>query len=155
MTIRNNPLAGMLSSKTIALNVAAGCWEDAVRISGNLLVDAGFVEPRYVEAMIDSIKELGPYAVIVPGVALPHARPEDGVLQPCMSLITLKTPVNFGNVDNDPVKMVVSFGTVDKKAHVDALKMIARILGNKAKLDILKNAGTVDEIQEILVKADH
>ncbi len=145
-----NPLVKMISRKTIALDVEARNWEEAVKIAGNLLVEAGSVEPRYVIAMIESVKQLGPYVVIAPGVAMPHARPEDGVHEPCMSLVTLKQPVAFGNKNNDPVKIVFSFGTVDKKKHIEALTKLARIIGDKEKLEILKNARTVEVVEEII-----
>ena len=45
----------MISSKTIALNVAAKDWREAVRISGKLLVDSGSVEEQYIEAMIETV----------------------------------------------------------------------------------------------------
>jgi PTS system ascorbate-specific IIA component len=32
---------------------------------------------------------------LAPGIALLHARPEDGVKQACLSLITLQYPVKF------------------------------------------------------------
>ena len=145
-----NPLVKMISKSTIALNVDAHNWEEAVKIAGNLLVETGSVEQRYVEAMVESVKQLGPYVVIAPGVAMPHARPEDGVHEPCMSLVTLKAPVAFGNKSNDPVKIIFSFGTVDKKKHIEALTKLARIIGDKEKLDILKNARTVEAVEEII-----
>jgi mannitol operon transcriptional antiterminator len=145
-----NPLIRMISYKTIALNVEVKTWEEAVRIAGNLLVNTGSVESRYVDAMIESVKHLGPYVVIAPGVALPHARPEDGVFEPCMSLVTLKNPVIFGNKNNDPVKIIFSFGSVDKKRHIEALTKLARIIGDKEKLDALKNANTIEVVEEII-----
>lgn len=145
-----NPLEKMISKKTIALNVDANDWEEAVRVSGGLLVKNGFVEPRYIDAMIETAKTLGPYIVISPGVALPHARPEDGVNEPCMSLITLKTPVNFGNEHNDPVKLVIAFGTVDHNAHVKAISRLARIIGDEEKLKSLINAQEIDQVEKIV-----
>ena len=147
---KNNQLSKMISSKTIALNVDVKDWKEAVRVSGKLLVDSQSVEDRYVAAMIETVKSLGPYIVIAPGVALPHARPEDGVIEPCMSLVTLKTPVNFGNEHNDPVKLVVSFGTIDHKAHVQAISKLARIIGDPVKLDSLFNAKSVDQVEQII-----
>jgi mannitol operon transcriptional antiterminator len=147
---KNNTLLKMISRKTTALNIIAKNWEEAVKVSGDLLVEAGFVEERYTQAMIDSVKELGPYVVIAPGVALPHARPEDGVYEPCMSLVTLRTPINFGNKNNDPVKIIVSFGTTDDKTHVEALTKLARIIGDPEKLEILKNAGDYETIESVL-----
>jgi PTS system ascorbate-specific IIA component len=52
------------------------------------------------------LQELGPYAVIAPGIALLHARPDDGVLAPCLALITLSRAVEFGSEQNDPVDLV-------------------------------------------------
>ena len=60
------------------VGVKAENWEGAVRISGKLLLDKGLVEPQYIKVMINVMTELGPYLVVAPGVALPHARPEDG-----------------------------------------------------------------------------
>ncbi len=153
MTSNNkNSLISMLSRKTIALGVDVNDWESAVKAGGKLLVEAGLVEERYVDAMIDTMKSLGPYSVIAPGVALPHARPEDGVHEPCMSLITLKNPINFGNKNNDPVKLVVSFGTTDNTSHVKAIMRLARILGDPDKLEILKNAETVEIVEKIIAQ---
>ena len=53
------------------------------------MVKNGTIEERYIDGMIETVKNLGPYIVIAPGVALPHARPEDGVIEPSMSLVTL------------------------------------------------------------------
>lgn len=145
-----NPLEKMISKKTIALNVEVKDWQEAIRVSGGLLVKNDFVEPRYIDAMIETTKTLGPYIVISPGVALPHARPEDGVKEPCMSLITLKTPVNFGNEHNDPVKLVIAFGTIDHNAHVKAISKLARIIGDEEKLNSLINAQEIDQVEKIV-----
>ncbi|HUV16559.1 MAG TPA: PTS sugar transporter subunit IIA [Pelolinea sp.] len=136
--------------ETTAFDIEVDSWEDAVEISGELLLSAGFVEYRYIQAMIDSVKAFGAYIVIAPGVALPHARPEDGVLVPCMSLVTLKEPLNFGNIANDPVKIVFSFGTTDNKTHIEALKSLARIIGDPKKLNFLKHAISYDSVKKII-----
>ena len=143
-------LSEMLTEETIALGLNVRDWQEAVREAGNLLVKADRVEPRYVEAMIRMVQEIGPYIVIAPGVALPHARPEDGVKKACMSLVTLSPPVNFGNKYNDPVKLVVAFGTTDKKAHIDALAELAKLLGDSAKLEGLKRASSPDELLKLI-----
>lgn len=143
-------LKKMISQSTTAFNVEVSNWEEAVFHAGKLLFKAGFVEERYIQAMIDTVKELGPYVVIVPGVALPHARPEDGAKVPCMSLITLKRPVEFGNSANDPVKLVVAFATIDHDAHIMALSALAKILGENDKLEKLKNANDYETVAEVI-----
>ena len=71
----------ILEEQAIQVDVTAIDWEDAVRICGEILVKTGKVEAVYVEAMIRHINVLGPYILIAPCVAMPHARPEDGVIQ--------------------------------------------------------------------------
>lgn len=133
-------LSDYLTEKTIAVNVAADDWQEAIRAAGQLLVETGGVEPRYIEAMIRTAEELGPYIVIAPGIAIPHARPEEGVIKNCFSLITLSPPVEFGNEDNDPVVVVVAFGATDHESHVETLAELARAIAQDRFLEKAKNA---------------
>jgi len=103
-------------------------WEEAVRLAGSMLVRDGVVEPKYVDKMIEVTKELGPYAVIAPGVAMPHARPSDGALKLGASLLLVRGSVNFGS-HNDPVRIVIAFATPDKEAHLQFLQELAALLG--------------------------
>ncbi len=130
----------MLTAETVRAQIRVASWEEASRAAGNLLVAAGSAEPRYVDAMMDVLREMGPYAVIAPGIVLLHARREDGVRQPCLALVTLATPVPFGHRENDPVDLVVALGAVDKHAHVAALQELARLLGDEAALQRIRAA---------------
>ena len=146
-------LSKMLTEKTIALGLAVHDWQEAVRAAGNLLVQAGKVEPRYVEGMIRMVQEIGPYIVIIPGVALPHARPEDGVKEACMSLVTLSPPIPFGNENNDPVELVVAFGSPDSRGHIEALAELARLLEDETALDALKKATSPRDVVAVVKRA--
>ncbi len=133
-------LRDMLNKQTVKAKVNASTWEEAADRVGELLVAAGHVKPSYVEAMKRLVREVGPYIVIVPGIALLHARPEDGVLAPCFALITLARPVAFGHSQNDPVDIVFAFGAVDKQAHMAALQEIAGLLMDDTLLERLRAA---------------
>lgn len=133
-------LSTLLTSETVRARVSAASWEEAARAAGELLVAAGSVEPRYVQAMMNVLREMGPYAVIAPGIVLLHARPEDGVLRPCLALVTLSSPVPFGHRENDPVDLVLALGAVDKHAHVAALQEMALLLGDDAALQRIRAA---------------
>ena len=67
-------LTDYVSEACTALQQEAGSWEEAVRLAGGLLERQGHIDPSYTEAMVNMVKELGPYIVIMPGVALAHAR---------------------------------------------------------------------------------
>ncbi len=74
-------LKDVVDRRSVAVKAEADNWQAAVELSGELLVAAEVVEERYGPAMVQTVEELGPYAVVVPGVAIPHARPEDGALK--------------------------------------------------------------------------
>jgi mannitol/fructose-specific phosphotransferase system IIA component (Ntr-type) len=139
---QTNPvhIVELLNPHTVRAQVQAKDWEETVDLVGQLLVDHGKVERRYVEGMKRVLQEMGPYAVIAPGIVLLHARPEDGVLGPCFALITLSTPVPFGHSENDPVDVVLAFGAVDKQAHVRALQQLADLLGDAGALASIRSA---------------
>jgi mannitol operon transcriptional antiterminator len=139
-----------INKKTIRVNVKVENWQEAVTKSGDLLVAAGLVEPRYINAMIDTTKEMGPYCVIAPGIAIPHGRPEFGVLKTGFSAITLTKPVEFGNPDNDPVFLVLALCALDHDSHIKALTSMARAISKKEFLERAKQAVSKDELEVIL-----
>jgi PTS system ascorbate-specific IIA component len=84
--------------------------------------------------------------VIGKGIALLHARPEDGVKENCLSLITLEEPVEFGNENNDPVKIAFAFGTVDNDKHVKTISELSVVLMEESAVDKIAEMGSADEI---------
>jgi PTS system ascorbate-specific IIA component len=100
--------------------------------------------------MIDMVRRVGPYMVLAPGLALPHARPEDGVLAAGVSLITLAKPVEFGSQENDPVSLVIAFGNPDKTSHINLLSQLAGLLGEESRRQKLSAAKSVKEVIEII-----
>lgn len=143
-------LPALLTETTIALDELVRDWEEAIRRAGALLLQQGAVQQRYVEAMVGAVKELGPYMVIAPGIALAHARPEDGVLRVCMSMVRLSQPVEFGSAANDPVDLVFGLGGVDHEQHLRALKQLALLLQREKAVACLRQARSVSEALAII-----
>jgi len=138
----------------IDVGVKVEDWQGAIRAAGKLLVDDQAAEPRFVEAMIQVAKDLGPYIVIAPGIALPHARPEDGVLKASMAMITLDPPIDFGNERNDPVQIVVALAAKDNEQHVEGLAGLAKVLGQPELVEQLKRAHTRQDLMTIMFQPD-
>jgi PTS system ascorbate-specific IIA component len=124
-------LSQLLPTERIALDVKVSTWQEAVRAAGRLLHDTGVVTVEYIEAMVKVAEELGPYIAIAPGIALPHASTEAGARQTGLSFVRLAAPVNFGNPDNDPVRVLFALAAVDKDAHMLALKALAELFLSK------------------------
>ncbi|HEY47856.1 MAG: hypothetical protein AMJ88_11920 [Anaerolineae bacterium SM23_ 63] len=140
-----------ISEENVALRVRVDGWEDAVRAAGRMLHQCGAVEERYIEAMVETAKELGPYIVIAPGIAIPHARPEDGAKDVCFVALQLEPPVNFGNPDNDPVQLVIAFSSPDATAHVQMLATLARAIGQEDFIERVSKIQTPKDLTSILV----
>lgn len=124
-------------------------WREAIRAACDPLVKAGAVEARYERRCIEIVEEQGPYIVLSPGIALAHARPEDGVRRLALSVAVLEQPVNFGHPQNDPVDVVLAFGSPDKNAHIGMISVLARHLmhGMAARL---RATGSDADAQAIL-----
>ncbi len=125
--------------------------DEVIYQAGDLLVQAGAVEPGYVKGMKRVMDELGPYCVIAPGIALLHARPEDGVIRTCLSLITLKTPVAFGHSSNDPVDIAFALGAIDKRSHIEALAELAEFLSKEDFLQSIRDAQDTASLQKSIL----
>ncbi|RLE63985.1 MAG: PTS mannitol transporter subunit IIA [Thermoprotei archaeon] len=126
-------------------------WTEAVRISGELLLQHGCIEPSYIEKMISTCRELGPYIAISPGVAIPHARPEDGAKKVCLSILVVKEGVNFGS-HNDPVYVLIAFSTPDKSSHIKVIQQLAKLMMKKGAemVDRLKKVESEEDILKVL-----
>ena len=147
-------LADLLPSNRIVLDEEAADWEAATRLAGALLVSDGVVEERYVEAMVEAVRSLGPYIVLAPGVALPHARPEDGAAGNGFSLLRLRRQVAFGHEQHDPVDLVIALAAADKTGHVRAMATLGTLLSDQAMRERLRTSPTPEDLHELIATAD-
>lgn len=103
-------------------------WRDAIHEACAPLLAAEAITDTYPDRCVAMVEEHGPYIVLAPGIALAHARPEDGVRRLAISAVTLEKAVSFGHDDNDPVDVVFAFGSPDADQHVGLLSSLAHHL---------------------------
>ena len=143
-------LQDVLLPETIELDVEAVDWEEAIKSAGELLVAVKAVEKRYVDSMVQCVKKMGVYIVIGPGLAMPHARCEDGVNKICLSMVRLKSPVNFGSSVNDPVDLIFAFGAVDYKSHLRVLYELWQIFNDHVAMQMLRRCKDKMEVISLI-----
>jgi PTS system ascorbate-specific IIA component len=124
-------------------------WQDAIRITGKLLLDAGSIEESYIQAMIDAVNELGPYIVIAPGIALAHAAASVGVLKNDMVLLVFKEPVLF-NCDNDPVHLMIGLCAIALGSHRDHLKNLSALLDDEEVINGFLSCEDIDQLYALV-----
>lgn len=145
-------LKDLLNEELILLNIDASDWEDAIRKAAQPLVDEKKVTESYVDDIIVGVKNNGPYIVLTEHVALPHARPESGALESAIGVATLKTPIEFGNEANDPVKYLFTLSAKDSSQHLSALSELAGLFEDKGFFNLLDNSNNPKEIMEYINK---
>ena len=138
----------LITEQTIQLAKKADSWEDAIRLAAKPLVQKGCVKEQYVQAMIDSIHELGPYVVLAPKVAIPHARPDDGVHQLSMSFLRLEEGVLFPQ--QKKVHLLFVLAAVDSESHLLALAQLSEMLSDEAEIEKLIQAQTPEEVLQMI-----
>jgi PTS system ascorbate-specific IIA component len=141
----------IIKEKAVYCRLEAKDWKDAIIQGGQLLLDRGAASPDYLQTIIRKCEENGPYIVIAPGIAMPHARPEEGALALGYGIVTLKEPVNFGDPDNDPIQLLIYLAAPDVKSHnEEAVCQIADLCDDEDAIDAIIKASSVEEILTIL-----
>lgn len=144
-------LNALLASDAVDLHCHAANWREALTQAGSLLEKTGAITPEYTTAMVESVETNGPYIVVAPGFAFAHARPSSAVKKTAISWLRLNEPVEFGHKSNDPVTLVVALAAQDDKAHMQAMKELAVLLGkHRTALDAVTS---VEELRTVLESA--
>lgn len=147
----------LIENHSILLNQTADNWEAAIKIGTDLLVKAGTIEPRYYDNIVSKIKEMGPYIILAPGLAMPHARPEEGVIKTSFALVTFDNPIYFEGED-EPVHVMLTLAGSDSDQHMQGLMEITQVLDDPdsdtgVDLDKIRRCKTAEEIYAVIDQA--
>jgi mannitol/fructose-specific phosphotransferase system IIA component (Ntr-type) len=145
-------LNNLITVDTIQIKSEAKDWKEAIQVASNPLLEKGYINQDYVAAMINSILELGPYVVLAPRIAVPHARPEQGVNQLGMSLLCLKNSVPFSDDDKHDVNLIIVFAAIDKDTHLKAISQLSEMLSDEQEVEAILHADSKDQIITIVNK---
>lgn len=136
----------LLNEDTIILKDKVRGWREAIELAGVLLVNAGAVESRYIDSMVKMVEMYGSYIVLGNGVAIPHARPEDGVRKIGLSLVILKTATCFQGSEDRPVDILFGLAAVDHSSHLSVMSNLVGMLNDMSFLNKIRKATNIKEI---------
>lgn len=151
----NKEVSNFINESRIGLNFYTEDKDVAIREAGKLLYEDGIIEERYIDAMVATCNEFDSYIVLVPGVAMPHARPDQGAKKMGFSFLQLAKPVVFGHPENDPVKLVIAVSAVDSESHMSMLYALLELVSNSKiakELAEAKDKKTIMNIFENAIK---
>lgn len=143
-------LPELLDKSLIKISDKSLTWRDAIHEASKNLLEQNYINEDYIQAMIETVENIGPYIVLAPRVAVPHARPERGVNKLGISLLKLNQEVDFNvNGEDDPdrhVRLIFVLAAVDGEAHLKALTQLAKILDNEDYIHQLISSNEVEEL---------
>lgn len=139
----------LIANNSIQLNAKATDWRSAIKIGTDALVKAGVAEERYYDAIIDAISTEGPYICIHDAFALPHCRPEDGVIKTGFSLTVLETPVLFDDVD-EPVDVLITLAGKDSEEHIEGTMQVANLIEFDEDFSKLRACKTPQDVANLI-----
>lgn len=144
-----------LSKDLVKANVSVETPEEGIRFAGELLQNAGYISGNYLNSLINCHERKGkngPYIVISQGIALPHAKSEEGVYKTGFSIVTLKNPIKFGHKKHDPVSLLICFATRNNKEHLKALEEITGFVTNRSNFKRLLQCKSSEELISLLLE---
>lgn len=139
----------LIEAGAIQVGVQETDWKKVIELAAQPLVENGYIHPSYYQAVISNTLTHGAYYVFDEGIAIPHARPECGVIKNCFSMVLLEQPIAFQ--DSEKADIVILFGATDSNRHIEeGIRAIVELLDNKQRLDKLRAAKLWQEVVEIL-----
>ncbi|EOH93343.1 hypothetical protein UAW_02591 [Enterococcus haemoperoxidus ATCC BAA-382] len=142
-------LSELLTTEMIQLTDKKLTWEEAIAYAAQPLKEQGKITENYIEAMIKKVNDYGAFIHIGKGIALPHARPEDGVKQLGMSLLKVEEPVLLLDDPKHEITIFICLAAVDNEMHLKALASLTKILSNKENLErllVAKDQATIIQL---------
>lgn len=124
---------------SISVISSAKDWQDVIDFSMASLLAKNYINENYIQSIKDSTTRNGPYYILAPGVAMPHARPECGALKTGMSLTLLEQPVCFPGSD-EPIKLLIGLSAADADSHIGAIQALSELLCEEEILEQLLTA---------------
>ncbi|EFE94616.1 PTS sugar transporter subunit IIA [Serratia odorifera] len=139
----------LIEANAIQVGVQEDDWQRVIALAAQPLVNQGYIHESYYKAVIDNTLTHGAYYVFDEGIAIPHARPECGVIKNCFSLVLLEQPIAFG--DGEKADIVILFGATDGQGHIqDGIRAIVELLDNPRVMQQLRAAKQWQEVVDIL-----
>ncbi|MFQ1012876.1 PTS sugar transporter subunit IIA [Gilliamella apicola] len=147
----------LIENNSILLKADASTWQEAIKLGTDMLVTSKAINPSYYDAIINCVKTMGPYIIIAPNFAMPHARPEDGVNRTAFALVTLNSPVYFEG-EEQPVDVLVTLAGSTSDEHMQGLMEVTQILDDEDSptgidLDKLRACNSKEDVYAVIDKA--
>lgn len=125
-------------------------WKEAIKLAAQPLLSQGKITDNYPNAMIAKVEEYGPFINLGKGIAIPHARPEDSVLDVGMSMLVLDQPIYLLDDPKGEIYLLICIAAVDNQTHLKALSQLTTILRDNEQVKALLASCNYQDIKKII-----
>jgi mannitol/fructose-specific phosphotransferase system IIA component len=133
--------------RAVRLGARAADKTDAIRQVGQILVDAGFIEPGYVDSLLAREKVANTF--LGNGIAIPHGVPKDRGLIKQTGVAVLQVPAGVEWNPGDRVHLVVGIAAKSDE-HLQILSNLTDVLGDAEEAARLAHTTNPADIQQRL-----
>ena len=123
-------------------------WQNSIYLTGESLIQAGSVEERYLDDIVEQITKYGSYMFLTDEVVLAHARPDDGVNHTDISLALFKQPILFP--EGNKGRLIFVLATEGQEKHLNILNDIFKLVSSQRYIDQLLGMNSSEEILRYL-----
>lgn len=120
----------MLLKENIRIGLSSVTQEEAIRMTGQVLVDSNYVEPEYIDAMLQREADLSTY--IGNGIAIPHGVSEakKRIKETGISILQFPDGIDYGD---EKVYLLIGIAGVGNE-HLMILSKLADLLEDESKV---------------------
>ena len=138
-----------LGEGNVFLGLQAADKEQAIRFAGEQLVKGGYVQPEYVEAMLEREKLTPTY--LGESIAVPHGTVEakDRVLKTGVVFCQYPQGVRFGEEEDDIARLVIGIAARNNE-HIQVITSLTNALDDDSVIEKLANTTSVQEVLDLL-----
>lgn len=139
----------LIAKKRVVFAEGFDHWEDAIRAAAEPLLKEGAIEECYIVDMIDNVNKFGPYIVIAPDVAMPHAQSGRGVKETSISFMKVKRPVSFSASSEHDARLIFVVASVDNNSHLAMLQALVTAISDDTIFEQLLTITCLDDLQNM------
>ncbi len=138
-----------LGAENIFLGRKAATKEEAILFAGEQLVKGGYVEPEYVQAMLDREKLTSTY--LGESIAVPHGTIEakDRVLKTGIVFCQYPEGVRFGEEEDEVARLVIGIAARNNE-HIQVITSLTNALDDESVIERLTKTTSVEEVLKLL-----
>ncbi|MFI0488069.1 MAG: PTS mannitol transporter subunit IICBA [Yersinia sp. (in: enterobacteria)] len=138
-----------LGVENIFLDQHVATKEQAIRFAGEQLVKGGYVEPEYIEAMLEREKLASTY--LGESIAVPHGTIEakDRVLKTGVVFCQYPEGVHFGEEEDEVARLVIGIAARNNE-HIDVITRLTNALDDESVIERLSKTTNEQEVLDLL-----